>query len=1323
MATAKAQNTDLTDDKLDQLILSEYPYPIAVNYHRLLEAQGWEARTRKCIEVFEYGLRAITLGVLSQYLIRDVHQVSDVELDRKLYRKLPEASVGQWVEFFFLALRAYRGQRKRFFMPELYDLYWDTSQDPHQRRKGVRQPFNRLVQIRNDLAHRLAPESEDEWEVLGREALGHLRTILGWFSFLQHYDLIRIVKQHNDEHEYERYTGQEITTHRQHLHGREEELREGWFYLSRQDRSVLRLHPLLVFFVDEAQAAVGGQKQRDAAVYERLLKEAVEYVATVVRQVVEERDAELIAQFRELIYYNIEHIKLARKRTVLSWTGLRQAAAELSAAQMGTVREKYQRELYLQRDQIFRAFQEFLASDKGCFVLTGKSGVGKSNFVLSLADEYAEREDVCLLMYNGARLTVPETMVRTITEDLARYLTLEGEAAENLFAELDRQGEMAGKILIVVFDAINENVDGKVLLRQIDQMVGQERYPWLKVMVTSRPQAWRALKRGLRLAEERYYRERGSDEYWVELQEFTVKLEPFEREELPEVYEKYRQAYGLQTEYEALRPALWSALRDPLVLRLVAEVYRDQAIPERIRTSDIYDQYVRTLLRTERLYEGDIILLERELMPLMITEGHYDNKLTASQIHSAETRDGRPLWELLRSDDMLSNGRQINASYLRLVDAEILTELGSGLDYTIGFKYERFYEFFGGRQLQRIGRAAIDEVKSYEDVISTLTSNLFLWGVLVQALTLELAAGNQTLIVKLIPKSKEDRLLRSAMVAALTNYGEADLDRATTFIWKLLGSLTPMPRTFVGELWRLLRPIKEEPTDLPIRQIIAIESSAHLKMTDLLEEVAANPAPKLRALGAQHTFYLWKQDQAAGFQILDGLGRRVTGRSGLPNLSVAESILMVSGAILGQETLNKQVLARLLVTGRRAVRRVLLLGDVENPHSRSERLRQAVGSFLRRQVLSSLLGFVIRLVRTWKGHTISLENLGHVFDLSREQKALVRTLIPFMDPDEEGLTEHLEDMIQTLDWGDMVAEAVVGHALLSHGAVNFDTTMPMLRKITVSGLSQSPPRFWVVGLSWISLQIALRQDYPSLELWDLIEKAAAAIQEDPDRWLALARQERPVPVRSNCRASGLAPLTGAAYVFQSNVETNLLTECLERAMKIRDDEYLRLYVTNEIPMIFETGQLGAALQALQPIATYESPEVRDEVVAFLVRARRYHPEAVEDYLLQGQFPHEVVARVLAYPPSERLTDLMSWQLTSIMYDLFLLGPKLLRREFQWLNLQMLELARVEDWLTLVIKEMINLLAGELVFNVPKDAPSRQLLLASQDSEPQLRMRF
>jgi hypothetical protein len=158
-----------------------------------------------------------------------------------------------------------------------------------------------------------------------------------------------------------------------------------------------------------------------------------------------------------------------------------------------------------------------------------------------------------------------------------------------------------------------------------------------------------------------------------------------------------------------------------------------------------------------------------------------------------------------------------------------------------------------------------------------------------------------------------------------------------------------------------------------------------------------------------------------------------------------------------------------------------------------------------------------------------------------------------------------------------------------------------------------------------------------------------------------------------------------------------------------DDEYLQLYVTNDLTAIFESGFPEPALQALQPIVTYHSPNVREQVIELLARCRRHDPEMVEDLLLQGGFPSDVRERVSAYPATERLSDLLTFQLLNILYDLFLLGPKELRLELQWILSQLLRLSSLKEWLTLIAEEFLNLLAGELVFEVPEDAPSRQLL--------------
>ncbi len=210
------------------------------------------------------------------------------------------------------------------------------------------------MKIRNDLEHKTEPKNEQGWEILGEEVLNNLREVMKSFSFLQHYDLIRIVDPKGEEHKYDQYTGQVITHHQKRLES-EQNIESGWFYISRQDGSLLGLHPLLIFWTssDEGNWIEGKElEEQDVAVFDRLMKGAAGYIATVMRDVFEKHDTQLMSQLRDLIYYNLEHVKMARQQVKLSWEAVREAIHEVSREQMETAQKKYNALLYLQRDGI-----------------------------------------------------------------------------------------------------------------------------------------------------------------------------------------------------------------------------------------------------------------------------------------------------------------------------------------------------------------------------------------------------------------------------------------------------------------------------------------------------------------------------------------------------------------------------------------------------------------------------------------------------------------------------------------------------------------------------------------------------------------------------------------------------------------------------------------------------------------------------------------------------------------------------------------------------------------------------------------------------------
>jgi len=365
------------------------------------------------------------------------------------------------------------------------------------------------------------------------------------------------------------------------------------------------------------------------------------------------------------------------------------------------------------------------------------------------------------------------------------------------------------------------------------------------------------------------------------------------------------------------------------------------------------------------VYQQDVDLLEQELMPLMLKPGFYENRLTSSQIQMVRTRDGRPLWELLHNEDTFSPGQRVNDSYVRLLNAEILDESGSGLDFIIGFKYERFYEFFGGRRLYQAAKDVSDRVGFYTDVANQLNKKVFLWGALVQAMVLELKDDNPSLLGVLAEKTAENRLLRSALVEALVRFGEGDQARTEGFIAALVGQLAPPPRTIFGELWRLLRPVKNDFSHPQPKKMVAIEAAARLRMTALLEEAAVQPSPWLRNVAAQNTFYLWKQDHQAGLKVLDGLSYRVRGKHGLPAMGAVESMLALTGAILGFEHKDPATLESLSSIGRRALRHILYLKDSNTVPTFFSRMRMVLLGFFYNLLTGVILKFVLRIIAGW----------------------------------------------------------------------------------------------------------------------------------------------------------------------------------------------------------------------------------------------------------------------------------------------------------------------------------------------------------------------
>ncbi len=395
----------------DEFVLANMPSFIAVNYQRLLETQQPQERINLIVHIYDLLLRIVTIILVSQYLSQERSRVNDPFLNDLLLHKFStyDLTLDTWQKIFFTAFNVYQGKAKLFFMPELYEFYWDSSAVPHRPRLAVGQTIERFTQIAVGIqSEKELPQDEAGWLTLAQEIIGLLRSVLSALAFMGNYELILVLDCDKTSYRFELHQGVTIAVGHHDLPNYPG-LKPGSFYLRKGTDAFLRLHPLLMFWEGELERE--NLATPDTGIYDRLIHdEQLQYLLSRSDKTIRDDNKRIVKEFL-LLLQALEEIKDQHPETKkLSWWQLVETGTDITHRRMATVRGKFRNELYLQRDTTRQEFEHFLQSEKRCFVLIGKSGVGKSNFLLAVGEELRQsRSDICILMYDGANVSVEKS--------------------------------------------------------------------------------------------------------------------------------------------------------------------------------------------------------------------------------------------------------------------------------------------------------------------------------------------------------------------------------------------------------------------------------------------------------------------------------------------------------------------------------------------------------------------------------------------------------------------------------------------------------------------------------------------------------------------------------------------------------------------------------------------------------------------------------------------------------------------------------------------------------------------------------------------------
>ncbi|WP_282015566.1 NACHT domain-containing protein [Marinifilum flexuosum] len=362
-------------------------------------------------------------------------------------------------------------------------------------------------------------------------------------------------------------------------------------------------------------------------------------------------------------------------------------------------KEKYDAEVFTDRNQVSKSFDQFIESTSNAFVLLGNAGSGKTNQICHWASELLKKEE-CIICINSkifSNIGVEEY-----------FQTAFGELKlETLLTNLQILAQQQGKKIYLFFDAINECVDyfdktslknqkGPIeLLTVIDKYFIKHNLPDLKIVISCRSYTWKELieLEASSIKHDLYYSNQRKEEH--------TTIQHLSESELKCTYQKYQQKYQLKTSSEELFHSDFNLIRnrltDPLILKMSSLVFQKQALPKDIRlfhSNHLFENLLKEKgITPTGKNKREYVLLNKIAKYLWKSDG---DSIHVEQLISAYDDEDYPLHKLSKSI-FYNDDFEFSLPFEALIEKGILKIEEKNSINEIRFVYERYQEYLFAR--------------------------------------------------------------------------------------------------------------------------------------------------------------------------------------------------------------------------------------------------------------------------------------------------------------------------------------------------------------------------------------------------------------------------------------------------------------------------------------------------------------------------------------------------------------------------------------------------------------------------------------------------
>jgi hypothetical protein len=341
-------------------------------------------------------------------------------------------------------------------------------------------------------------------------------------------------------------------------------------------------------------------------------------------------------------------------------------------------------------------FERFIQSDKPLLAVIGDSGSGKSTLLHRVAkDEY--NKQFITLFYDVHQLQSSGSLIERLSQDFR----CEKRQLETMFENFDKILSNENKKLFIIIDGLNESmkIDPSDLKIEIEDL-GTKLPKSIKIAYSCRSVYWNSyIKVNVPITSTLYH---DSKEFILNFySEFETRI----------AFDAYQKIYEFQGDFNSLKSEFKEKIRDPLMLRMLAEGYQRIKLPSfapAVKIFKIYENKLRKKL------EGTVLMeFIEELISSKLSE--IDTKQNVSDQFEKKTFIKSQVLSNLTLQQIGINQKK---PIILLEDEGILSSLDNEKN-TYRFTYDRFFEYLLGKG---IGRQL--KVSSREDFILKLSEKI-----------------------------------------------------------------------------------------------------------------------------------------------------------------------------------------------------------------------------------------------------------------------------------------------------------------------------------------------------------------------------------------------------------------------------------------------------------------------------------------------------------------------------------------------------------------------------------------------------------------------